>query len=303
MVYHLIESEVKEVETRSLRLQIDDSLRGWSYDKEPVHPPYSALISVSDVAGRYCPCGGQLYLTRVEHKEVPLPKEVKYGSIYHDVIVKVVEEAKKFLYNTGAVHGSELYDYLSNASAGFLNMIISDYVVKDDDKSWLLRNSRKLWLFEAMNISANLNNIMAKRRFPSLDSLVKEVIPFTVEYIVDGSRIGLSENLRVDALSTPPIVFDLKTGEPRNFHRLYTTGYALALESTTGHPVNVGCIVYVRFREDVPVPIIRKDLHVIDETLRMMFLEERDRRMRIVVEGLDPRGGPECMQSCPFREF
>jgi len=35
----------------------------------------------------------------------------------------------------------------------------------------------------------------------------------------------------------------------------------------------------------------------------MMFLEERDRRMRIVVEGLDPRGGPECMQSCPFREF
>ncbi|MFN7170949.1 MAG: CRISPR-associated protein Cas4, partial [Candidatus Omnitrophota bacterium] len=75
---------------------------------------------------------------------------------------------------------------------------------------------------------------------------------------------------------------ELKTGKMSKYHKLATTGYALALESVLEHPVNVGCLVYLDFEDNITTPLIKRDVHAIDESLRRWFIDERDKKMEIL---------------------
>jgi CRISPR-associated protein Cas4 len=86
-------------------------------------------------------------------------------------------------------------------------------------------------------------------------------------------------------------------GEPQKFHRLTTTGYALVMEALHEYPVNLGCLVYVEFKGDRMV--VKKDIHIIDDELRQWFIEERDAKMRMIYEEIDPGLG-NCSQNCPY---
>ena len=94
-----------------------------------------------------------------------------------------------------------------------------------------------------------------------------------------------------------PVVFDLKFGGRRDFHRLTTTAYALVLGSLHEYPVDVGCVIYVRFAGDRV--LVERDLHLIDDELRQWFIDERDERMRMVAEELDPGKADDCAEDCP----
>jgi len=63
-------------------------------------------------------------------------------------------------------------------------------------------------------------------------------------------------------------------------------GYALVMEALHEYPVNLGCLVYVDFKGDRM--IVRKDIHIIDDELRQWFIEERDEKMRMIYEEIDP---------------
>jgi CRISPR-associated protein Csa1 len=93
------------------------------------------------------------------------------------------------------------------------------------------------------------------------------------------------------------MVLDLKFGEPKKFHRLSTTGYALVMEAIHEYPINLGCIVYAEFKGDRL--IVKKDIHIIDDELRQWFIEERDQKMRMIYEEIDPGLG-NCYDSCPY---
>jgi CRISPR-associated protein Csa1 len=92
------------------------------------------------------------------------------------------------------------------------------------------------------------------------------------------------------------MMVDIKFGKPQKFHRLATTGYALVMESIYEYPINVGCVVYVTFQGDNLS--IERDFHVIDDELRQWFIEERDERMRIVEEEIDPGFAQSCPRTC-----
>lgn len=88
------------------------------------------------------------------------------------------------------------------------------------------------------------------------------------------------------ALLGSAVLYDVKFGQKRDFHRLGVTAYAMVMESLWQFPVNVGCTVHVDSRGSVPV--IRRDLFIIDDELRQWFIEERDDTMRLVYEEHDP---------------
>ena len=122
---------------------------------------------------------------------------------------------------------------------------------------------------------------------------------FVVEYKLDGSFLGLSGGLRVDAISPMGVVLDLKTGSRTSFQELYTTGYALVLEALYEVPYDVGCLVNLDFSPH-GTPIIKRWFHMIDEPLRQQFIEERDEKMRIVAEQEDPGVPERCPRDCSF---
>jgi len=134
--------------------------------------------------------------------------------------------------------------------------------------------------------------------YTGADALVNLVVPLVLEQKLDGTFLGLSESLSTDAfVFSEPMILELKFGEPRDFHRLSTTGYALAMEALYEFPVNLGCIVYAEFRSDRL--IIKRDIHIISDELRQWFIETRDEKARLVAEEIDPGTG-NCPESCQY---
>lgn len=99
--------------------------------------------------------------------------------------------------------------------------------------------------FENVRVAARIQDMLVRQPYIGDDSLAALAIPVVVEQKLDGSFLGLSANLSADAFTfSEPMVLDLKFGEPKKFHRLATTGYALVMEAIYEYPINLGCIVY-----------------------------------------------------------
>lgn len=302
MAYFISEGERRAMERRAARVKVDDEWRGWSYEDGPVAPPYGVKFPVSVIAGKYCETGRDVYLSFVEGFKAAPSMELKIGAAYHEVIARIANSAKQLIYRYGVISGADLYDHLVDAKRTEIEDVMRGCGLDPSRDVKVKVNIERLWLYESMKISCSLNEQLSRggKGLTNLDVLVQSSIPFLVEYPVDGSRIGLSENLRVDALLGFTTVLDLKTGRERRFHRLSTAGYAMALESMTGHPINVGCTVYLEFRRDTPTPIVRRRMYVIEEPLRRWFIDERDEKMEIVANARDPGMPARCSSRCPY---
>lgn len=116
---------------------------------------------------------------------------------------------------------------------------------------------------------------------------------------MEGSFLGLSSQLTADAYAFAlPMILDLKFALKRDSHRLSTTGYALVMEALYEHPVDIGCLVYVGFKDKRF--IVQREFHLINEELRQRFIEERDEKMRMVYGEMPPGLPPECHETCPY---
>ncbi len=153
--------------------------------------------------------------------------------------------------------------------------------------------------------SAAVDEVRSKSRYLRLDSLVHAAVPIIAELPIDGSMIGLSRALRVDALLPPNIMVELKTRPPRKVFELALAGYALAMEAQYGFPVNYAVLTYVHIDYGRHELIVRPKIIPVSEDLRQDFIDERDRRKEVIEYGVDPgmpRDG-ECPKECPFRYY
>jgi len=123
----------------------------------------------------------------------------------------------------------------------------------------------------------------------------EEGIPVEVEPEIPGHSVGLSSALKPDFL-VGFIPVEVVYGNGLERKKLAVTGYALALESWIGHPVEVGIVVSVTDKKTY-WNVVR-----IHEGLRRRFLEVRDEVARILGEKEDPGAPEECPKACPFAE-
>lgn len=301
-MYFLSEEErrylLRGLVPRSRTLDVAEEHRGWNWHLPPLEPPYAVRLGVHEVAGRYCSTGRDVYLRRVLGVRGEPGPAMLAGGFYHDVLAAVITRAKRLLYT----HGVERFrDALAALAGPALEEPAAGRADKLPQETWaeVERRGRLLWEFEAGRVAARVQEVLVRQPRISEDALVALAVPVVVEQKLDGTFLGLSPHLSADAVAVgEPLVIDVKFGEPRDFHRLSTTGYALVTEAVCEYPVNLGCLVYAEFRDDRWV--IRRDFHVIDDELRHWFLEERDEKMRLVFEEIDP-GRPEtCPPDCPY---
>jgi len=310
MVYFLSIEERKFVRAllaRARGVGISNELRGWSWDQPPLCSPYENIcLTLHDVASKYCSTARDVYLKYVEKVKYFPNKRMVRGLVLHSVVEKVITCAKKFLYSNGIVSGSVISKELSAVAEeevrkifNLLKSRIKSAVYTDEEENVLFVRAVNLWLYEVNQIAAHVDATLAKHPYISLDSLVNVAIPVVVEQRLDGRFLGLSGNLSADALTFSPVVLDLKTGKFRQFQYLTTTGYALVLEAIYEVPIDVGVLVNLDFNSR-NFPVIARRPHVISEALRNEFIEERDRKLEIVAEGIDPGVAPDCPEDCPF---
>jgi len=281
---------------KARELGIVEELRGWNWHQPPLEPVYGTKLALYEVAGGYCPTARDVYLRRVHGvKGRPGPAMLQ-GTVFHAAVADVLVGAKRALYR----YGVDNYRAICDAIQGQTVTIPEDIAgqLTAEQVSDTAEKVEIIAAFEKTRVLARLQEVLSKHPYIGADALVNLVIPVVLEQKLDGSFLGLSGSLSADAfLFSEPMVLDLKFGEPRDFHRLSTTGYALVMEALYEFPVNLGCIVYVQFRGDRLV--IKRDLHIISDEMRQWFIETRDEKARLVAEEIDPGVG-NCPAVCQY---
>ncbi len=300
-MYFLSDEERRLVLRRLLpearRRGVAPELRGWSWDQAPLAPAYSARLAMHEVASGYCGTARDVYLRRVAGKKVPSSPAMIAGSVLHEVGAHLVLAAKRAIYCQAEM------------VLGALAELAQPQLPSPDDPlrkslpsaDWvdLVGQASALWRFEHSRIVARVEEVLSRQPYVGADSLVALALPIVVEHKLNGSFLGLSPYLSTDAfVFSEPMVVDLKFGPRQPFDRLTTAGYALVMESVHECPIDLGCIVYVRFKGDRV--LIERDFHAIDDELRQWLIEARDHKARLVEEEIDPGRPAECYDQCHY---
>lgn len=311
-MYFLSPEEHKYVTRRLLmearRDEVHPDLRGWNWAQPPLVTSRRLKLGVSDIASLYCNTGRDIYLKKVGQVGFRANEAMVEGLLLHRVISEAFTKAKVILYAEPEITSTEFQkrlvdiDLVKEAAAwGFRLEEKGDGL--PPLTSAMLEKGKLLWEFEKTRIAYRIDDIRSRYPYCEADAFVFLVMPVVVEQRLDGAFLGLSQNLAVDGyIFSQGMVVDLKFDPlPRDFHRLTTTGYAMVMESLYEFPVDLGCIVYVQFKEGQVR--IKRDFHHISDELRQWFIEERDRKMRLIEEEIDP-GKPEgCYEICPYRDI
>ncbi len=277
------------------RQQVHPELRGWNWREPPLAPAYNVPLGVYEIAAQYCPSGRDMYLRRVLGVRARPNRAMREGAALHAALKDTILRAKQAIYlggTEGCLH------YLAEL-ASLIPAAADASATQPEESAGLERQMAALRQFEYHRLISRVQEVLARQPRVGTDSLAALAVPVTVEQQLDGSLLGLSGHLATDALlSFTPLVFDVKFGPRRDFHRLATTAYALVLESLYECPVDVGCIVYVAF--DGEGILVQRDLHLLDDELRQWFVDERDERSRRVAEEIDPGKPAVCADDCPY---
>jgi CRISPR-associated protein Csa1 len=275
MVYYLNEVELKylalNLRPASRLNPVPEELRGWNWHSPPLKPYYDVKLPMYLICSSYCPSGRDVYFAMVERAKGEADFPISLGKAVHEALAEAIRQSKKL--NFDASPPAEYEDKRINRAV----KLVWDYTITACKSAFL--------------------KTRAEQPYASEEDIILTSIPFLVEHRLDGSLIGASGIIAVDCYDyLHNIVFDLKVGEGKG--RLYTTGYALTIESIYEMPVDIGCVVTLNFGENLS---ITKDLHYIDANLRSRWIEERDRKAEIVFKELDPGKAENCSKFCLFR--
>jgi len=275
--------------------KVSEELRGWSWPEPPVLPPSSSALPVSDLSGSICKSGRIIYLTYVKWMKVEPSVEALRGGLIHGAYVDAAETTRRLIYSGEALDGSTLRFLMADQYYEALKRLREYSSVPNFETlvKWI-------WDRATSTFSASLDKAR-DRSHSTKETLASIAVPFLVEYPLDGSLVGVSPNARADAfLPQIPMIVELKTGRRRRSHELSVAAYALAYESQYETPMDLGLLCYVRTEDGITY---RCELLVVDDSLRSEFLEERDLRLKVLEEGVDPGLPKYCDQECPFLQY
>jgi len=279
--------------------EISDELRGWNWSEPPVLPPYGVKLSISDISGGFCTTGRIAYLRYVLRVPERPPIRLTIGAYIHDIYHEASRTAKALIYERrSSITSSKFRDEFILGGRQVREFLAKKYEVIREP----VRNSifDSLWNYAANTYASALDRFKSRSPYMSIDGLATMTVPMTVEYPVDGSLVGLSRTLRIDAVLPPAILVELKTRAVKHDHEVALAGYALAYESQYETPINYAVIVNLRFNRGWRDFKIYERIVLISDALRSEFLEKRDMAMRIVEEGVDPGMPDKCDRYCPY---
>lgn len=305
-MYYLDAIEVRRL-TRDLlpssrEQPVDERLRGWNWFQSPLSPYSNEIaLGVWEISADVCPTRRDAWIRRnVLRKSVPTTPVLARGIVVHKVISSLFLRAKKLVYLGQHELRDKLLEEAEKIIEGEIASMRNYAQALDEEK---LRNfCRGIAKWEATRIEGKVWEIKAKYPFLNDESLVQLSFPFSTELVLDGSLLGLSKYLRVDAAwMFGGIIFDVKTGYREEWHRVQVAGYSLAFESFFERPVDIGCIVYVdQAGEGLRV---ERDFFIVSDYLRAKFLERRDELQMMFMRSEEPRVAQKCPANCLLRDY
>jgi len=257
---------------------ISDEWRGWHTNSDNLRPPVAEIFtSVSSVMS--------------VGSDTKINKARLAGHLYHQVPLELTGKARAFIYGHKVNEAINLPSYLRRVAkssvsglvknSGRTKKAISQGNVTNGEVNIILENMIKLWLYEAELLSAKLKSYLSSHNNFSRDTLAYDVLSILTERKIDGRALGLSQDLSVDSIDTTSLhtVIDMKSGDIDPRDKVAVAGYALAFESVEKMPADYGCVEYISFTQRNPLPRIRCEIFPISNSLRVTFVEMRNRKL------------------------
>lgn len=247
---------------------IPGELRGWSWDKPPVKPRAYLGLGVSEVAYA-SQCGyRELWLRRRKGVRVEQSEHMRRGAIIHEVFHRASLDLRSIAGRR--LDWASIRRLCDRAEARLRDL---------GSERWAVELYRKLVLMWAgESIAAEMTN-----GGPGLGWL-----PWLTEYRVDGSLLGLSRQLRVDAVGEMGLLVEIKYGKAMRWHRVALAGYALAVEAYMEIPVDYGVLVHVNGVTEGHATVWVEPIYI-SPSLRRAFLEARDEAIDVLLSPVEPQ--------------
>jgi len=255
---------------------IDEELRGWNYHIPPIKPRRYLSLSIGDVAYKYCPTKRDVYLRRVLRIQGEQKPALQLGQAVHEIIRYVSNELSKLLFS-----GYKPWDALEI-------LFRKSKIIKDICPQQHWKYCENVYKALALDLVSDASDSTS-------------FLPAISEFKVDGSPLGLSPRLSVDAIVQLSLVVEFKVGGMQEFHKLALAGYALALESALEVPIDFGALIYVNGINSSPD--FKVEVYYISSDLRKEFLDARDEVIDMLTEEKDPGVPVSCPSSCPFLSY
>ncbi len=262
---------IRKLHVYRSRNPIDESLRGWNSFTPPLKPRAFLDLGVSDIAYRFCSTKRDIWLKKRMGVVVEPNEAMKRGLLVHNIFHYTSREVAKYI-----LMDYDPWDAYELSYRRCIKVVCRDH--RDAMCARLCREFSFIWSSLAMEMN--------------------EPIAVT-EFVVDGTPLGLSRHLRVDALFQGSIVIELKYGVYRHDYAVALAGYALAMESYLEIPIDFGVIMMVNGDGTK----IRIEPIYIDDSLRQEFVSSRDEVIDILLSDVEPPKSSSCPQTCPYRKF
>lgn len=247
---------------------IPSSLRGWSYDQPPVRPRAYMNLGVSEIAYG-SKCGWRHLWLRHKAGVKPEATEAMSNGMWAHIAFHTAARDVRRLLARGYKPWLVLEKLLSRRPQWY----------RDSLPRWVLDLYRYLvvsWAGEAAGHTLYYGGVGVG------------FMPWLTEYRVDGSPLGLSKRLRVDAIGESGIVVEVKLGYPTWWHKIAVAGYALALESSLEAPIDYGLVIGVIINGGLRLEV---EPVYIASYLREEFLRARDEAIDVLLSDYEPPQG------------
>ncbi len=270
--------ELRKLHLRRYQDPIDESLRGWNWDRPPVKPRAYLGLTINEVAS-YCPTRRDVWLRRITKVVPEVNEALKLGSLIHDVIHTTIEYFRKYV--------SSSVDIL-NAYNDVVSEVLKNSTIPEQFSGWVINLIKYVVI-----------QLLAEVSWSSVGDGINPWLPWISEVRVDGSLLGLSKNLRIDAITGSNVVVDFKIAKPSENHRIAITAYAMALEANLEVPIDYGLIIYINGLNNTPK--VSVESIYISSDLRKDFIDARDELIDMVISEREPPKATSCSPTCPFR--
>lgn len=322
-MYYLVSQIIQNGYIRKLQDERDHvspiTLRGWETSSKEIIVPSELAgvnLSVGDIAGGYCPTNRDLFLRKIKGKRQP-PTWGRYqGRKIHQTYEVLNREIQNYtLNNENGLDAFDMVKHCDDNIPKLLDSIMSDF--KEEAKRMQPKPTNlevesfekeltKIVRFESRLAGSMLDSVVATSFDVKMGSELADLFPLQVmEPSLNAPPLGFSPGVKPDFLiqTGSRFIGDIKTGPPKEFHRLTVAAYALAYEYKKQEPMDFGIVFRVNTSPSRSVPDYRNtEFFVISDKYRKAVAEVRNAKFQILKSGKDPGESSDASlcSDCPY---
>jgi len=263
----------------------------------------------------YCPTDRYIYISK-KMPGIELKKTWKslQGKIFEETYITLYDSAMTYILNT-SLRNLRFNDLIRSTTDQIIERKRRDISLSEEsldrkprrnEVESFLKKLKALVEYELNLFSSYMQFLISKKYNISIRTEFQTVFDFVLRHPLDGTKIGLTENVTPDFIYLRKVIGDFKTGEWEEFFRVMVAAYAMAYEASEQIDMNCGIVLNPTFQASRTVPLYRNsDIFVIDDILRKGFLAKRNQKLKILKEENIPERPPNDSQcnECGYWEF